>query len=147
MTDKTYLEYEAFTHAVRALVRDLSADDITIDAVVSIDRGGLPLGVELSHALNVPHGVLSFSSYDDEHDRDTLRTNGALVSHLPRGHYLLVDDVCDSGITMTAAVALLEERATDVTTAVWHVKPTSTFDPDYAIEETDAWVVYPWETN
>jgi hypoxanthine phosphoribosyltransferase len=62
---------------------------------------------------------------------------------------LIVDDIWDSGKTITA----VRERVIDAggvpVTAVLHYKPdASLFDsqPDFFVEATRAWIVYPWET-
>ena len=64
---------------------------------------------------------------------------------------LIVDDVWDSGRTIMA----VRERVLDAggipETAVLHYKPNRTtynnVRPDYYIDETDAWIVYPWDVG
>ena len=64
---------------------------------------------------------------------------------------LIVDDVWDSGRTIMA----VRERVLDAggypETAVLHYKPSRTTysdaRPDYYVDETDAWIVYPWDVG
>jgi hypoxanthine phosphoribosyltransferase len=62
---------------------------------------------------------------------------------------LVVDEVCDSGLTLEETEKVLIARgAKSVATAVLHYKPTKSendFVPDFYVAETDKWVVYPWE--
>ena len=59
---------------------------------------------------------------------------------------LIVDDVADSGHSLRKAKTHVEEKgASEVRTATLHYKPWSVIKPDYYVDETEDWVVYPWE--
>ena len=63
---------------------------------------------------------------------------------------LVIDEVCDSGLTLAETSRLLsdERGAASVTTGVLHYKPDLSkngFVPDFYVETTDKWVIYPWE--
>ena len=59
---------------------------------------------------------------------------------------LVVDDVADSGHSLLKAKTHVEEKgASEVRTATLHYKPWSVVKPDYYVDETEDWVVYPWE--
>jgi hypoxanthine phosphoribosyltransferase len=59
---------------------------------------------------------------------------------------LIADDVSDSGASLLKAKEHIEEKgASLVRVATLHIKPWSSFVPDYYAESVDAWVVYPWE--
>ena len=59
---------------------------------------------------------------------------------------LIVDDVADSGHSLQKAKAHVEELgASEVRTATLHYKPWSVIRPDYYVDETEDWIVYPWE--
>lgn len=140
---KERLTTEEFTEMVDALVDTLPGD---YQGVVSINRGGLPLGVRLSHRLQVPHGVVSATLYDDDSmaPEEALDWHGSLLGDVG-DHVLLVDDIVDTGTTMEAADAMLAEEGRTVETAALHVKPGRSFNPNYYVAETPNWVVYPWE--
>jgi uncharacterized protein len=61
---------------------------------------------------------------------------------------LVVDEVADSGESLSLAVAhVLERGAEEVKTATLYYKRQSTFKPNYYEKETECWVVFPWEIN
>jgi hypoxanthine phosphoribosyltransferase len=60
---------------------------------------------------------------------------------------LAVDDVSDTGSSLVKAVQhLIDMGAGSVMVATIHVKPWTIFIPDFYIEVTDAWIIYPWES-
>ena len=64
---------------------------------------------------------------------------------------LVIDDVWDSGSTIVAVRDRLRAAGAMVEVCVLHYKPThSRFPgdkPDYYAEETDGWIVYPWDPD
>jgi hypoxanthine phosphoribosyltransferase len=59
---------------------------------------------------------------------------------------LLVDDISDTGDSLTIAGRHLEQRGyKHPRTATMHMKPWTKLIPDYYVIKTEAWVVYPWE--
>jgi len=61
---------------------------------------------------------------------------------------LIVDDVADSGRTLQVVsdIARLHGARTVHTAALFY-KPWSIIIPDYYVEETDKWIVFPWEVG
>jgi hypoxanthine phosphoribosyltransferase len=64
---------------------------------------------------------------------------------------LIVDDVWDSGRTIMAVRERVLDAGGDPDTAVLHYKPKRTtysdIRPDFYVDETDAWIVYPWDAS
>ena len=63
---------------------------------------------------------------------------------------LVVDDIWDSGKTIAAVKQRLDTSAAIYEVAVLHYKPGNSQvegQPDYYIQETDEWIVYPWELH
>lgn len=59
---------------------------------------------------------------------------------------LVVDDVADTGKSLKAVIEYLYNLgAKEVKTVTLHYKPKSIIKPDFYIEETEAWIVYPHE--
>lgn len=56
---------------------------------------------------------------------------------IPKKDTLITDNLADTGKTL--------EPFKDFTTATLHYKPWSKVEPTYWIEETEDWIVYPWE--
>ena len=90
--------------------------------VYAIPRGGLIIGVYLSHYLDIPLKLIYHSFYDLK-----LQSN------------LIVDDIADTGRT------LLEFKDFDIATVYY--KPRSIVKPTYYAEEcsNDRWIVFPFE--
>ena len=66
------------------------------------------------------------------------------INHL--GDIECVDDVADSGKSLVAAVNHIKEMgAKEIKTATLYYKRHSIIKPDYYINETQSWIVYPWE--
>ena len=115
---KIYLSWEDVKLAVKDLCTKIRFDQPNIDSVHGIPRGGLIPAVLISHELGIP--------YVQAVGKNTL----------------VVDDICDSGVTL--------EKAPGVWTAVLHYKPhTSCFQPNIwsEIHEGNEWIIYPWETK
>lgn len=59
---------------------------------------------------------------------------------------LVVDDIVDTGKTFSAVEKHIQAKTSaQLKGAVIHVKPWSTYIPRFWIEQTEKWVVYPWE--
>ncbi|MDB4414483.1 hypothetical protein N9034_00185 [bacterium] len=116
--NKIYLCWDDINILVDILINKIRHDQPNIDSVHGIPRGGLIPAVLISHKLGLPYvNVIGPNT-------------------------LVVDDICDSGVTL--------EKAPGVWTAVLHYKPhTSSFQPSMwaNIHEGDEWVIYPWETK
>ena len=86
--------------------------------VYGIPRGGMPLAIMLSHALNLK---LTFSILD-------------------KTITLIVDDVADTGKTLKQ----FSTKGFTIVTFAWHKK--STVKPyRHSYNKKDNWLVFPWE--
>ena len=114
--NKIPLKWEEIDRLVDILCEKIITQIPSIDSVMGLPRGGLIPAVMVSHRLDLP-----------------------LVT-LPEPHTLVVDDIADSGVTLT--------NTPGIYTAVLHYKPhTSVFKPNlYSVEyKGDDFLVYPWE--
>ena len=114
--NKIPLEWEEIDRLVDILCEKIITQIPSIDSVMGLPRGGLIPAVMVSHRLDLP-----------------------LVT-LPEPHTLVVDDIADSGVTLT--------NTPGIYTAVLHYKPhASVFKPNlYSVEyKGDDFLVYPWE--
>jgi uncharacterized protein len=148
----TPVTQEEFVHGVRAIAGLLAADaDWTADFVIGVGRGGLTVGVYLSHAANLPMLSVDFSSQVPDFAAEPLVK---LARYTREGKRLLfVDDINDSGRTIAHLRA--ELKAAGV--ADGHVRFATLMDNirsaervDYAARTIDRsvtkdWFVFPWE--
>jgi hypoxanthine phosphoribosyltransferase len=114
--NKIFLSWDDINSLVENLCKKITESKIDITSITGIERGGLIPAVMISHKLNIPY------SY-----KITPTT-------------LVVDDICDTGVTLKNTVAGY--------TAVLHYKPhTACFIPTLysGVHEGDEWIIYPWE--
>jgi len=130
------------------LAKKIKQSNYEPEVIVGIARGGWIVARLLSDLLEVPEiASIRIVFYKDvaEISRSPVITQP--VSTSVRGKKVLVsDDVSDTGSSLNAAVKhLIEENAAEIRVATIHVKPWTTFIPDYYVVKTDAWIIYPWE--
>ena len=119
------------------------------NTVVTISRGGLVPARIVSDVIGV----------DDFHVvRSRFWGVGGRILQEPEISYyggielknkkvLIVDEVVDTGTTMSRIVRLVKDLgALEIKTAVLHYKTSSSFIPDYYVERVEKWVwiYYPW---
>jgi hypoxanthine phosphoribosyltransferase len=130
--------------------------------LVGVWRGGAPIGISVQevleyHGVECDHIAIRTSSYMgmDERSR-TVRVHAIdyLVSRLSaEDRLLLIDDVFDSGLSLEAVIEELRKRCRrnlpdDIRIATAYYKPErnrSSLKPDYFVQSTDAWLVFPHE--
>jgi len=128
--------WQDFEEACKYFQKHLKGD--WFDVVIAIQRGGLCLGVALSHLFNIP--FVSLSKTID------LVSSKFFVYHCRNRRVLLVDDVSDTGNTLLLVKRLLNlYEPASITVATLHRKPWTKCVPDLCYQETDEWIIYPWE--
>jgi len=107
----------------------------TFAAVYGPPRGGLPLAVHLSHQLGIPLAVTTQELFD-------------ILDGASSPRALIVDDIADTGRSLTEMIELFKHIAVPLTTAVLFRKPRSVVNPDIWLREAAnaCWVVFPWES-
>lgn len=123
------------------------------DCVLCLARGGMRPGDFFSRIYNKPLAVLSTSSYREaagtvQGELDIARYITG-VSDL-QGKLLLVDDLCDSGMTIRKVVEHLKRnypKITEIRVAVIWTKACSVFKPDYSVVHFNdsPWIHQPFE--
>ena len=118
------------------------------DVVVAISRGGFDPARILCDQLGIRRlasvQVEFYSGVQDTAEKP--RIVYPLNADVRGKSVLLVDDVSDTGVSLEAAKAhVLEGGPGDLRVATLHIKPWTSFRPDYHASETEAWIVYPWE--
>tara|TARA_R110000824_G_scaffold30658_1_gene100595 strand:- start:137 stop:532 length:396 start_codon:yes stop_codon:yes gene_type:complete len=116
--NKRYLNWEDIENLIDILHSNIIESDFKVEHIYGIPRGGLIPAVLLSHKMGIP-----------------------LTNYAYTKNSLIVDDICDSGKT-------LSEMLAPNPTAVLHYKShTSTSTPDFYASKfgSDDWIVYPWE--
>lgn len=144
-----YISWSRFYSLSRTLARRIHDSGYKPDLIVAIGRGGYMPARILSDFLH----IMNLTSFKVEHYCGTQKKPAPLIRY-PLGQgvcgkqVLLVDDVCDSGITFKLASKHIAERLKPQTlrTAVMHFKKTSSFIPDFFAGRVAKWrwIIYPW---
>ena len=146
---KRVLSWPEIQVLVGRLAEQLPRD---FDALLIITRGGLVPGGLLSEELDIRNVLVAAVQF--------YTGIGQTLDHpiffqfpadtiLYGKRILVVDDIWDSGRTAVAVRERVREAGGEPTLAVLQYKPRRSRYPDqrpeYYAEETDDWIVYPWE--
>jgi hypoxanthine phosphoribosyltransferase len=146
--EREILGWLEFGDASRFLAVDVLSSGFMPDFVIAIARGGLLLAGAIAYALGVKNcGSLNVEFYTGVEQRlpkpvvlppmlDQASLEGRKV--------LLVDDVSDSGRTLSLVVELLNASGAEVRSAVLYTKPGTVHEPDYTWRRTSRWIAFPW---
>lgn len=118
------------------------------EILIGISRGGLVPVRILSDILdNKNIAIMKIEFYKSiGQTKDFPTITQPLSTDVNKKNVLIVDDVADTGRSLAVAKEHIKgKKARDVKIAVLHYKPSSIVNPDYYIQKTTAWIVYPWE--
>jgi hypoxanthine phosphoribosyltransferase len=149
-----YVNWDEYHRLIERLGLAVFESGWRFDSLLCLARGGLRVGDILSRVYDMPLAILAASSYREAAGRSQgdldigeyiTMTQGSL-----HGSLLLVDDLVDSGITLSRVIAHLKQRypaINEVRTAVIWYKACSSFKPDYFVEylPTNPWIHQPFE--
>ncbi len=132
------------------LIPQIRAEDY--DAILCITRGGMIPACLVSELLDIRNvltaGVMFYTDIEETLEEPVFLqfpSDPLLVGQ----RILIVDDVWDSGKTAVTVRERVRRAGGSPKVAVIHYKPTkSNFPddaPDFYADETDAWIVYPWD--
>ena len=129
MKEKVFMSWKWVDDQIEELAERLK--DKKLRYISGIPRGGLIPAIMLSHKLGVTYIPFDEAKKFGRHD---LRFKNEDI--------LLVDDICDSGVTM-------KDYAPRFITATLCLRYISETIPEYYGEkiEDDRWLVFPWERN
>jgi uncharacterized protein len=147
--EKRLLDWSEIEALVGRLVAKLPRD---FDALLVITRGGMVPGGLVSEALdlrNVLVAAVQFYTGIGETLDHPIFFQFPSDTILYGKRILIVDDVWDSGRTAVAVRERVEEAGGLPSVAVLHYKPARSRypdeRPDFYVDETDEWIVYPWD--
>ncbi|MDQ1263921.1 MAG: xanthine phosphoribosyltransferase [Campylobacterota bacterium] len=142
-----YYSYENFKNDTKVLIGML--EGLKCDAIVTIARGGLTLSHALSEALEI-RNVQSIRSqlYDDAIKREHITLLGKCELNGLKS-VLVVDDIADSGETLSAVMKYLQDMYIDIDfkSCTLFYKKTSVYEPHFWVNEADEWIDFFWEAD
>jgi hypoxanthine phosphoribosyltransferase len=148
------IDWPQYNERVECLALKVHQSGYPFNQIICLARGGLRVGDVLSRIFDQPLAILSTRSYTAE--GGTMRGELVIAEHMTMTQsrlgerVLLVDDMVDSGHTLTAVHGELSRRfplITELRTAVLWWKARSVFQPDYWVEylPDSPWIRQPFE--
>ncbi len=150
MTEKQIVGWDEFGRLAEALAEKITQKyDGSIDVVIGMARGGIPLSMLVSDRLHTELDFMRVKSYRDIDVRAEPQLVFDIRMDINNRTVLVVDDLSDKGDTFDFATKHLNAdfKPKHVYTASIFVKPWTHFVPDVYLEKTEKWIVYPWEMN
>ena len=148
MTGFRYIGWAEYGSLTEALAEKVRSSGKAFDLVVGIARGGIPVAMVVSDRLGIKIDTITVRSYSGIAERGSVRILTTLTEDIKGKSVLLVDDLVDQGDTISGVRAFLKENsAKAVETAVIFKKPWSKTHPDYFLETTEDWIVFPFEVT
>jgi len=143
-----HLSWSSCQKLIESIATQIKKSGFKSDLIVAVSRGGFIPARILCDQLSLKRLIsLQIEYYQDIGER---RVSPKMIYPLNADvkdlRILLVDDISDSGSSLRfARDHILSLEASKAKTATMHVKPWTSFNPDYYAKKTDAWIVYPWE--
>lgn len=134
-----------------ALAQKIKESGKEYDAIVGLIYGGLGIARLLGDLLEIKVLVFvdplheSLDSPDDDGVQVKLELTQSQLKSIKDKRVLLVDDLVNSGDRMSVGMDLIKPHCKEVATAAYYIRDYSKIQPDYYLESTDAWVVFPYE--
>jgi len=146
---RVILSTEAIQQRVKELSEQISHDYASTDHLylVGILKGAFIFLADLSRQLTIPHIVdfMALSSYGKTTSSGAVRILMDLREPIENRHVLIVEDILDSGKTLSYLYNLLRERqpaSLRTCVLVRKQRPEAAFPIDYlGFEVPDVWVV------
>jgi hypoxanthine phosphoribosyltransferase len=151
--EKKYLSWKDVCKLVDRIVPKVTGH---FDALIAITRGGIVPGGLLSERLGILQvytaSIRFFHDEDQNHSLDWPIFMQFPEDSLLHGRRILViDDIWHKGITVTSVAERIAQAGGEAVTLVLHYRPSTSILPDLAPdifgEETEDYIVYPWEAE
>lgn len=143
---KRYYPYNACRNDLKILTQKI---DKEFDTIVAIARGGLILSLMLGEYYDI-RKVYSINTigYEGETKLENVKVNN--IPNLKNStRVLIVDDIVDSGDTLTEVLKVLESKYPRITfySASLFYRPTAQLSPDWYVVESDEWIEFFWSED
>lgn len=143
-----HLSWDDVQRLSEKIAERMMEDGYKLDIIIAVSRGGFAPARILCDQLGIRRlASMQIEYYTGVSERDHIpKVVYPINSDVSGLRTLVVDDVSDTGASLRAAREHVAGRgASEVRVATIHIKPWTTFRPDYYAAEVDAWIVYPWE--
>jgi hypoxanthine phosphoribosyltransferase len=144
-----YITHEEMNNYYSEVVRQIAKDGVVPEVIIAPMRGGADFGIKLSNYFDVPFVPVVWQTRDGE-EKD-IQSLVAILDQYWGRTILLVDDICDSGKTLSQMIEIIRaEEVVDFYVAVAIENIESKVKIDYTGREIsrsvdEQWFVFPWE--
>lgn len=152
--EKVHESWEDVYQKSVALAKMIKDSGEHFDVMVVVPRGGFYPANIVSRELGfgaVDIVQASIGSYNANQQGEFKIGQMPAAEQVRNKSLLIIDEVCDTGKTLNYLVEYLKDvGAQQCKTGVLHYKPGQSqvnFVPDWSVETTNAWIVYPWEEH
>ena len=146
------LTQSRFEEAIRMLVLEIKRNDVSIDTVIGIARGGVPPASLIAKELCVPLFIVmashNFSEKVFSAPRAVVQIDFAGIANIAHvKHLLVIDDIAGTGGTLRNVVSGIVQiiPSCKISTLTLCSNTGTSFTPTYHIWDVRDWVIFPWE--
>lgn len=131
------------------LAAEILQSGFTPTIMLSLWRGGAPIGLYVeevlkAQGLKLKHRPAVVCSYNDQRRQGQVKIEPFPTSEDEK--VLLIDDVYETGQSMAAVLAHLKAKETKIATIFYKPDKNETQRvPDYYLQETEEWIIFPHE--
>lgn len=148
------MSWDAYHQLIEQLALQIHQSGWQFDHILCLARGGLRVGDVLSRIFDQPLAILTASSYRES--AGTFQGTLDIAQYVTMtakelaGRVLVVDDLVDSGVTLSRILAHLTQRFEGISslkTGVLWYKAHASIAPDFYVQklETNPWIHQPFE--
>lgn len=154
--DSIKISWNEYDELVTQISLDLKNNYNLNDTIIlSMNRGGLPLGVHLSHLLELPMSIINYRRLDGINEVTPELFHEHEQGLAEYKNFILVDDIHDSGHSMEECAKFLALYNVNLITVT--LSCNTYFNNNKKLEYPDItgllinneketkWVVFPWE--
>lgn len=154
------VDWETYHHLIERLIVAVHQSGWKFDQILCLARGGLRVGDVFSRVFGLPLSILATSSYRENAGQtrgalqisSSMTTTSTTTKESPglRGRVLLLDDLADSGETLSGVCQHLLKAYPEIesikTGVLWY-KMSSSVAPDFFVEKlvSNPWIHQPFE--
>ena len=156
---KTYISSQKLLSDSFLLAKKIIDSSYQPTFILGLWRGGTPIAIAVHetlefckiHCNHYPIRVSSYAGIDNQASSIKIFGLDDLIKQLkPQDNLLIVDDIHDTGLSMQQLLNELNSAITinSIKIAVAYYKPDKSkvdFKPDFYLEETNDWLVFPHE--
>lgn len=144
---KHYYSYENFRNDTCKLITAVKTFEP--EAIVAVARGGLTLSHCMAEGLEIRDmQSIRTELYDKECRREAISLFGECDFKTVQ-KVLVVDDIADSGKTLDFIMKYLKKNFSNIEfkSCALFYKQSSIYEPDFWINEANAWIEFFWEKD